>query len=224
MTEIFSNWPLLEFLQKITSSNADSDRSREQPSISSAPLLISAGALANLVGIYLDIRKSNVRTGSEKNPTIRSWSQSVPQQKQITVHDQLKESRAEKLAALRKLGVDPYPNMFLFTATATALDNLYKNLVAGEETNDSVTVAGRIRALRNSGMFIDLHDTTGKIQVFCHKDLLAPSSLAIVKLLDIGDLIGVSGTVRRTPRGELTINARVITVLAKAQEPFPDNY
>jgi len=114
--------------------------------------------------------------------------------------------------------------MFLFTATATALDNLYKNLVAGEETNDSVTVAGRIRALRNSGMFIDLHDTTGKIQVFCHKDLLAPSSLAIVKLLDIGDLIGVSGTVRRTPRGELTINARVITVLAKAKEPLPDKY
>ena len=71
-------------------------------------------------------------------------------------------------------------------------------------------VAGRIRAMRNSGMFIDLHDASGKIQIFCHRDLCAPKALATVRLLDIGDLIGVEGLVRRTPRGELTVNATAV--------------
>ena len=65
-------------------------------------------------------------------------------------------------------------------------------------------------------MFIDLHDTSGKIQIFSHKDHLPAEQLAVVKLLDLGDLIGVEGIVRRTPRGELTINSTKITVLAKA--------
>jgi lysyl-tRNA synthetase class 2 len=78
--------------------------------------------------------------------------------------------------------------------------------------------------MRNSGMFIDLHDASDKIQVFCHKDLLGPEALAIVRLLDIGDVIGVEGLVRRTPRGELTVNAKSITVLAKALRPLPEKY
>jgi lysyl-tRNA synthetase, class II len=87
-----------------------------------------------------------------------------------------------------------------------------------------VRVAGRIRAMRNSGMFIDLHDASGKIQVFCHRDLLSPEGLAMVRLLDIGDLVGVEGVIRRTPRGELTVNASSITVLAKALRPLPEKY
>ncbi len=73
-------------------------------------------------------------------------------------------------------------------------------------------------------MFIDLHDNSGKIQVFSHKDHLAPEQLAIVKLLDLGDLIGVEGMVRRTPRGELTVNSTRITVLAKALLPLPEKF
>jgi lysyl-tRNA synthetase class 2 len=87
-----------------------------------------------------------------------------------------------------------------------------------------VRVAGRIRAIRNSGMFIDLHDASGKIQIFCHKDFLPPDQFALLRLLDIGDLIGVEGLVRRTPRGELTVNATSITVLAKALRPLPEKY
>ena len=85
-------------------------------------------------------------------------------------------------------------------------------------------VAGRIRAMRNSGMFIDLHDASGKIQIFCHRDFLDPAGLAAVRLLDIGDLIGVEGLVRRTPRGELTVNAAAVTVLAKTLRPLPEKY
>jgi lysyl-tRNA synthetase class 2 len=78
--------------------------------------------------------------------------------------------------------------------------------------------------MRNSGMFIDLHDASGKIQVFSHKDVLSPEALALLRLFDIGDLIGVEGRVRRTPRGELTVNASGLTMLAKALRPLPEKY
>src|SRR5439155_7362822 len=109
----------------------------------------------------------------------------------------------------------PYPYGFARTHETAELERSYANLGAGAETQERVRVAGRIRAVRNSGMFIDLHDASGKIQIFCHRDNLPPEGLATVQLLDIGDPIGVEGLVRRTSRGELTINAAAIAVLAK---------
>src|SRR5204863_5629654 len=135
--------------------------------------------------------------------------------------DPLRRVRLEKLAALRDMGIEPYPVAFSRDAEAADLEKHHADLPAGIETQERVRVAGRIRAMRNSGMFIDLHDASGKIQIFCHKDLLGPEALGIVRLLDIGDLIGVEGLVRRTPRGELTINATGIAVLAKALRPLP---
>jgi lysyl-tRNA synthetase, class II len=138
--------------------------------------------------------------------------------------DPFRRVRLEKLAALQSLGIDPYPVSFARTAEAAALETRHAALPAGSETEERVRVAGRIRAIRNSGMFIDLHDASGKIQIFSHKDFLSPDQLALLRLLDIGDLIGVEGLVRRTPRGELTINAAAITVLAKALRPLPEKY
>ena len=85
-------------------------------------------------------------------------------------------------------------------------------------------LAGRIRALRNSGMFIDLHDVSGKIQVFCHADYLDEKGRAILECLDIGDLIGVEGLIRRTKRGELTVAAAKLTVLSKTLTALPDKF
>ena len=133
-------------------------------------------------------------------------------------------ARIEKLKALRALGVDPYPYGFEVGATAKELEARYAGLAPGAVTADRVTVAGRVRAIRNSGMFIDLHDASGKVQVFSHKDHLSAEQLALVKLLDLGDLIGVAGVVRRTPRGELTVNATQVTVLAKALLPLPEKF
>ena len=70
------------------------------------------------------------------------------------------------------MGIDPYPVSFARSHQAAEIDRGYGELPAGAETNDRVRVAGRIRAARNSGMFIDLHDASGKIQVFSHKDHL----------------------------------------------------
>jgi lysyl-tRNA synthetase class 2 len=151
-------------------------------------------------------------------------SQNAPAGKEAEGDDPFRSVRLEKLEAMRGMGIDPYPLAFDRSDEAAALDQRYAELATGAQTNDQVRVAGRIRAIRNSGMFIDLHDASGKIQVFCHKDYLPPASLELVRLLDIGDLIGVEGLVRRTPRGELTVNASAVTLLAKALRPLPEKY
>jgi lysyl-tRNA synthetase, class II len=138
--------------------------------------------------------------------------------------DPLRSVRIGKRESLEALGIDPYPYSFERTHEARQLELCYAGLAAGVETEDRVRVAGRIRAMRNSGMFIDLHDASGKIQIFCHRDLLGAETMGIVRLLDIGDLIGVEGLVRRTPRGELTVNATGVAVLAKALRPLPEKY
>lgn len=136
----------------------------------------------------------------------------------------LREARLAKLAKLKALGINAYPYKFQATATAAQLHDKYKELADDTATEDNVVVAGRIRAYRNDGMFIDLHDVTSKIQVFSHKDNLAAGMAEILGCLDIGDMIGVHGTIRRTKRGELTVAAQTITVLAKGLLPLPDKF
>src|SRR6185312_9028359 len=104
------------------------------------------------------------------------------------------------------------PYAFPVTATASALDVKYAGLATGTNTDDAVSVAGRVRAMRNNAMFVDLHDATGKIQIFNHKDFLPPEQFPLLKLLDLGDIVGAEGKVRRTPRGELTVNATKVTL------------
>lgn len=136
----------------------------------------------------------------------------------------LRADRLAKLEAFRAQGVNPYPYKFKKSHTHAELQEKYKDLAEGSETEDVVNVAGRILSLRNSGMFIDLHDPTGKIQIFSHKDNLVPETLEQLKLLDIGDLIGVTGTIRRTPRGELTVKTQSFEFLAKALLPLPEKH
>ena len=147
-----------------------------------------------------------------------------PSRNAVEDDDPFRRVRLDKLAALRDMGVEPYPVSFARTDEAADLDKRHADLPAGTDTQERVRVAGRIRAMRNSGMFIDLHDASGKIQIFCHKDHLAADQLALLRLLDIGDLIGVEGLVRRTPRGELTVNATQLTLLAKSLRPLPEKY
>ena len=136
----------------------------------------------------------------------------------------LKKSKLVKLAGLEAAGLDAFPHKFERTHTADFLQEKYPSLENGIETADVVQTAGRIMAMRNSGMFIDLHDASGKIQIFCHKDSMDESELKKLDYLDLGDMIGVMGTVRRTPRGELSIRASKVTMLAKSFLPLPEKY
>src|ERR1700739_4586438 len=96
--------------------------------------------------------------------------------------DPLRAVRLAKLDELKALGIDPYPYAFARTDEAAELERRHAGLTAGTQTGERVRVAGRVRAIRNSGMFIDLYDASGKIQIFCHRDFLDPQGIAVVRL------------------------------------------
>jgi lysyl-tRNA synthetase class 2 len=136
----------------------------------------------------------------------------------------LKAAKLKKLAAFEAAGGNAFPHKFHRTDRAGDLQEKYAGLENGVETTDKVTIAGRIMAMRNNGMFIDLHDPSGKVQVFCHKDSTPAEVMAQLDYFDLGDIIGVTGTVRRTPRGELSVRATELTMLTKSFAPLPDKY
>ena len=138
--------------------------------------------------------------------------------------DVIRQGRIQKAEDLRAQGINPYPYRFVKTASAKELQEKYENLAAGEETEDRYAVAGRVMAIRNSGMFIDLMDDTGKIQIFSHKQNIDPEQIKLLKLVDIGDIMGFKGDIRRTPRGELSIKAVEITILTKSLKPLPEKF
>ena len=132
--------------------------------------------------------------------------------------------RLNKLTAIKKLGINPYPSDYKISSKAKNLHTKYQDLELGQKTEDKTSVAGRIMSIRNSGMFIDLNDGSEKIQIFSHKDNLNELQQELLKNLDLGDLIGVKGLIRRTPRGELTIDSNEITLLSKALLTLPEKY
>ncbi len=135
-----------------------------------------------------------------------------------------RESRLAKLNTLLEKGYNPYPYCFKPDAFAADLQEKYKDLEAGVDTQDYVTVAGRAMAVRNNGMFIDIKDISGKIQAFCHKNHLPEEDLERLKSLDVGDIVGVYGYVRRTPRGELSIAAEKFDIISKSLQPLPEKF
>ncbi len=148
----------------------------------------------------------------------------APAPQTATDSNLLIDSKIENMKQLQARGVDPYPYHFDVTHHAAELQEKYKDIENGVETGDRVTVAGRMMSNRNSGMFIDLKDGSGKIQIFSHKDHLSAEEMEKLSFFDIGDIIGVTGLIRRTPRGELTINAEKITLLTKSVRPLPEKY
>ena len=149
---------------------------------------------------------------------MESGNQREPRSRSRTARD----TELDKVRKLSGLGVRCYTPHFVPSTNSGALVQRYENLVNGESTTCRVTVAGRILACRNSGMFLDLWDASGKIQVLCHSSQLRARDVELLKLVSPGDLLGVTGTVRRTQRGELTIEAEELALLAKGLLPTSD--
>ena len=141
-----------------------------------------------------------------------------------TTHSSIRDTRVQKLTDLIDKGINPYPYSYDKDASALELQNKYKDLEPGAETEDSYHVAGRVMAIRNSGMFIDLMDSSGKIQIFSHKENLNEDQMALLKTIDLGDIVGFYGDIRRTPRGELSIKSREIKLLTKSLQPLPEKF
>lgn len=142
----------------------------------------------------------------------------------ISPKENIRQGRIQKLADLADKGINAYPYSFNKDANAQDLQDKYKDLAVGEETEDYYSVAGRIMAMRNSGMFIDLMDASGKIQVFCHKENMSEEDIKTLKLIDIGDMAGFYGSIRRTPRGELSIKVKNYKLLSKALLSLPEKF
>ena len=142
--------------------------------------------------------------------------------------DRITKQRREKLERIRALGINPYPHRYHRSHTTEQAIALLKQQ---EESQDSaeipvVSVAGRIMAHRPMGKisFLDLRDGSGKIQLYFHRDLISKDDLKLLKEIDIGDIIGVSGKPFLTKSGEPTIEVKDFTLLAKSLQPLPEKW
>lgn len=144
----------------------------------------------------------------------------------IPVEDDPFVVRRTKLDALREAGIDPYPNGFSPSARTAELAVRYADLEPGAETEDIVTIAGRLVAKRDQGKmaFLVVRDATGDIQLFCRVNVLGEDGFEFAKDLDLGDWVGATGTVLRSRRGELSVQPTQVTLLSKSLRPLPEKY
>ncbi|KAM3327595.1 lysine-tRNA ligase, chloroplastic/mitochondrial [Capsicum galapagoense] len=138
--------------------------------------------------------------------------------------------RIKKVEELRSNGLEPYAYKWDRTHTASQLQEIYKNLGNGEESNsenDYVSISGRIVARRAFGKlaFLTLRDDSGMIQLYCEKERLVGDQFEQLKtLVDIGDILGANGSIKRTEKGELSVCVKSFSILTKSLLPLPDKY
>lgn len=135
-----------------------------------------------------------------------------------------RDRRIEKMEAFRRDGGDPYPARVTRSDTNRDLQKEFAGLAPDTVADRRAQVAGRIQSIRNDGMFIDIFDGTDRLQLFTELKTAPPEIKTVLKALDLGDFVGASGQVRRTRRGELTLNVEAMTLLAKALLPPPEKY
>ena len=139
---------------------------------------------------------------------------------------ELINERLRKLEEIRKLGLNPYPYQYSYTAHAADIHSKYAKLKKEEHTKDKVKVAGRIMALRRMGKatFINIVDNTGKIQLYLQQDKLGKDNYKQLKLLDVGDWIGAEGLIFKTKTGEVTVEVQKAEILSKSIRPLPEKW
>jgi len=135
--------------------------------------------------------------------------------------------RRNSLDEIKKLGINPYPaEKFDITSYSTEIKNDFS-----EEKNNfqNITIAGRIMSRRIMGKasFFEIQDSKGTIQVYLNRDIICPDedkslyNTVFKKLLDIGDIVGVTGDTFITKMGELSVRAQKLTILSKSVRPLP---
>ena len=141
--------------------------------------------------------------------------------------DHIIQQRQQKLEQLRARGIDPYPRRFQRShTTEQAVALLKQHKESGKAGAPEVTVAGRVMASRRMGKisFLDVHDSSGKIQLYFKKDGLDETSLQLLDDIDIGDIVGAGGSLFYTKTGEPTIEVKSLTMLAKSLQPLPEKW
>ena len=141
-------------------------------------------------------------------------------------HESQRDIRLAKIRAMRDAGIDPYPFRFEPDRHTADIRERHAGLAPGSATDDRVTVAGRIVLLRRQGglIFATLQDRTGHIQLFVDAKRVGAERHEEFDRLDLGDWLGVTGTVMTTRRGELSVGVETFVLLGKAIRPLPDKW
>lgn len=154
-------------------------------------------------------------------------SEEINNQEAMEVSELL-QIRRDKLDELRGLGVDPFGKKYERTHMAGDILRQYDELSKEEleEKHVEVSIAGRIMAKRGMGKasFAHLQDLSGKIQIYVRQDSVPEVKYEAFSILDLGDIVGVTGEVFKTKTGETTIKVKDLEVLSKSLYPLPDKY
>ena len=141
---------------------------------------------------------------------------------------ELLQIRRNKLDELRSLGVDPFGGKFVRTHSAKEILDAYADTSKEqlEAQNVEVSLAGRIMQKRGMGKaaFAHIQDLSGKIQIYVRQDSVDEAKYKAFDLLDLGDIVGVKGTVFKTKTGETSVKAKELEVLTKSLLPLPEKF
>jgi lysyl-tRNA synthetase class 2 len=149
------------------------------------------------------------------------------------MEEEIRATRLAKVEQLKQLGLNPYAYRWESTHHAAELQEKYADLSSGEEVDEEAAIAGRILARRVFGKlaFFTLQDETGTIQLYLDKNKISagmadlPDAFTYLKqLTDVGDILGVKGTIKRTEKGELSIYVSQYAILTKSLLPLPDKW
>ena len=137
--------------------------------------------------------------------------------------ERITEQRLDSLSRLRARGIDPYPHSYHPSHTIREAITLFEQQ---KESSQSISLAGRIISRRSIGKmsFLDIRDSSGKIQLSLRYDLLGSERYELLQDIDIGDIIGASGRLFRTKSGELTLEVSDFAVLCKSLRPLPEKW
>ena len=146
----------------------------------------------------------------------------MAENKQIQISSDPVKARYDKLEILKDMGRNP------FEVTTSDRDTTCAEISERFEEleNKTVVIAGRVMSKRGKGKvtFLDVHDLTGKMQVFAKRDDLGEDEYAILKRWDIGDIVEVKGFVFKTQMGEVSVHAQEVKLLSKSLQPLPEKY
>ena len=150
----------------------------------------------------------------------------MAEEKTILTETDLNEQmqvRLDKMHKIEEKGLKPFGYRYEFTHRSGDVKENFDALAEGET---EVKLAGRVMAIRGHGKtcFMDMQDKDGRIQVYVRKDVLGEENYALIKMMDIGDTVGVTGTVFRTHMGEVSIKAAALEMLSKSLRPLPEKW
>ncbi len=143
------------------------------------------------------------------------------------LNDQLKVRR-DKMNRIQEMGIDPFGKRFERTHLAQEISNEYADVEKEdlEAKNAEVSIAGRIMTKRGKGKagFAHIKDVSGQIQIYVRKDAIGEEAYELFTMADLGDIVGIKGTVFKTKVGELSIKVSQFTYLTKSLRPLPEKY